>query len=332
MYLPRRLWLSRILKNSATIDTRDRRVIVILSTDTEFDPPSGDGSWWTRSSTTGLLDGLQRFLEICVRYGTPATFFCEGKLVEELPNLFRDLARSHEIGCHSYNHEWLGTRPPPKWIPHWENLAILSTAEKAKVLRRAVNSITKVIGNEPRSFKAPFNSIDHPSTLSMLERTGFNSDSSLPSYDMESFVRPIHPAPPHHPSSRSLWQEGNMALLEVPYSIRPHPRLFHPLQTPEETLDTVRRAVELALEDFELKCKLDSLSGRELSLLHVTSHPRDFSDTGRWRGDGTANVEGLVKYLDELMARYDVKFLTVTKFLRTWENEYCTFHSTQRPH
>jgi peptidoglycan/xylan/chitin deacetylase (PgdA/CDA1 family) len=317
------------MKYSADLDLRKHKVIVLLSSDTEFDPPPADGTW-TKRSTRSLLDGLPRFLDLCVEFGIPATLFCEGKLVIELPDLFRELASNHEIACHSYAHEWLGTRPPPWWIPHREEFAVLQPDEKARVLTRALESVERVIGRKPRSFKAPFNSVDHPATLALLDQVGFETDSSLPCYNTESLINPLYPTPTRHASMRNLWIDGTMRLIEVPFMIRPRPLLLHPFDIREEVVDTISRGMKLALESIEIQCRIDYLSGRDFSIAHITSHPWEFSEIKPWGGKGAANVSRLSRYLSELSSLYELEFLTVAEFTRTWENECCRWHSTRR--
>jgi peptidoglycan/xylan/chitin deacetylase (PgdA/CDA1 family) len=328
MYMPRLLWLSRTAKAGAHIEIENRKVIVIVSTDTEFDPPPDDGTWWKRP-TKGLLDGLPRFLDVCDGFNIPATFFCEGKLVEELPDLFKELGQNHEIGSHSYNHEWLGTKPPPRWIQCRSDFAVLTAEAKMKILKRGLEAIERAIGRKPFSFKAPFNSVDHPTTLAILNHLGFKADSSLPCYDNESFSHPLRPSPTRHTSELSLWNEGQMNLLEVPFSIRPRPLFLHPFDTREEIMDTVVKGMKLAMESVALQCKIDALAGRDISLVHVTSHPWEFSTLRPWGGDGTVNAKRLKAYLETLTSTYNTKFCTVHEFSTLWEAAYCDLHGSK---
>jgi peptidoglycan/xylan/chitin deacetylase (PgdA/CDA1 family) len=326
MYLPRRLSLLRAVKKTANLDLRQQKVIVVLSSDTEFDPPSKNGSWHHRS-TARLLDGIPRLLEICDEHKAPATLFSEGKLVEELQELFSDLAKRHEIGCHSFAHEWLGSKRPPRWIPRNDELPVLSSGAKAEILKRAADRIEEAIGKRPRAFKAPFNSIDQPSTLHLLEQAGFETDSSLPCYNAETYRIPLAPAPTRHASESSLWAEGRMRLIEVPFMIRPRPLLFHPFDIREEIMDTVSRGMKIALESVDVQCRLDAISGRDTSLLHITSHPWEFSDIGSSIGYGDRNSRNLDKFLEEVTALYHVEFLTVSGFVKMWDEVCCRMHS-----
>jgi len=330
MYLPHRLWLSQIMKGSANLCLEDQKIFALISSDTEFDPPSGSETWETRSMEA-TLEGMPRLLELCDRFRAPATLFCEARLVEALPDEFRDLSRSHEIGCHSFNHEWLGIRPPPRLVPRRQELGVLSAQAKVRVFRHAKKSIENVIGKEIRSFKAPFNSIDHVSTLSLLEKAGFNSDSSLPCYNDVSFRHPMRPASCRHVSAADQWRQGEMRLIEVPFTVRPLPNFWHPFDTREEVMDMVGKRLRLALEFVELQCRIDSLSGRHFSVIHATSHPWEFSKAVPGGGDGKRNCKRLETFFDRLVAKRDVEFLTVSQFVNIWEREQCPLHASRLP-
>jgi peptidoglycan/xylan/chitin deacetylase (PgdA/CDA1 family) len=329
MYQPQRLWLSQIVKKSAGFHTKDRRIIAILSSDTEFDPPPVNGTWKKRS-TKGFLEGLPRLLEVCDHYGAPATLFCEARLVEEFPDEFRDLSRGHEIGCHSYNHEWLGMRLPPRLLSQRGEFPILPTGRKEMILAHAKRAIGQAVGRQPRSFKAPFNSVDHVSVLSLLEKIGFDSDSSLPYYNDESFSHPLCPSPCRHVSPVNLWNPGAMHLLEVPFTVRPHPMFWRPFSTREDLLDVMRRSIKLALECVELQCRIDMLAGGIISVVHVTSHPWEFSDVIPTEGYGKDTAKMLRAFFDRLMSMYNVEFLTVSDFTDMWEKDWCPSHSSKR--
>jgi peptidoglycan/xylan/chitin deacetylase (PgdA/CDA1 family) len=307
------------------METRGRKVVVVLSSDTEFDPPE-DSIRWNDRSTRSLLDGLPRLIELCNDFDATVTLFCEGKLVQSMPELFKELSRRHEIGCHSFAHEWLGVRPPPNWIPHREELPVLSTDAKVELLKGAIEVTEKAIGRRPQSFKAPFNSIDSPSTFRILDEVGFSVDSSLASYNTNSFVHPINPTPTRHTSTQDLWTEGKMHLIELPFTIRPRPLALHPFNVREALTQTISRSMRLALETVDMQCRIDVLSGRDLSVVHFASHPWEFSEIPPWGGNGRENAENLADFLHALLDTYDVEFMTVKDFVSRWENDACTFH------
>lgn len=317
-----------MIKKTAHLDLREQEVAVLLSSDTEYDPPLNNRPWRSRS-TVRLFDGLPRLQDICDRHNAPATLFCEGKLVAEFPEFFNELAKRHEIGCHSFAHEWLGTRPPPRWIPRKEELAILSPDAKARTLIRATESIEKAINRRPKSFKAPFNSIDHPSTLALLEQIGFETDSSLPCYNSTTFTPSFSATPTRHVSLSNLWTEGKMELVEVPFMVRPRPLFFHPFDIREEVMDTVSRGMKLALESVDLQCRIDMLSGRKISPVHITSHPWEFSQIGPEGRKGELNAGNLEAFLQRITTLYDTKFLTMIDFVEKWEEQCCRIHSSK---
>jgi peptidoglycan/xylan/chitin deacetylase (PgdA/CDA1 family) len=324
-YLPQKLWLQRAFKSTGHLDMRDRKVIVLLSSDTEFDPPWGSATW-NRRSTTALLDGLPRIVDLCDRHSISATFFCEGRLVKELPGVFRDLGVHHEIGCHSFAHEWLGVRPPYGWIQRREEFPILPVGRKITILRDAARCIREAVGQEPKAFKAPFNSVDHPSTLRLLDQVGFETDSSLPNY-FESYARPLRPTPCRHASEEDLWADGKMRLVEVPFMIRLQPLFLHPFSSYEDALETISKDLDVALNSVDAHCRIDSFFGRTHSVVHVSSHPWEFSDLVPRGLGGGKNIRQLDTYLDELSRRYDLEYLTVSEFRQAWEREYCRLHS-----
>ena len=79
------------------MNTGNQKLIILLSSDTEFDPPIAYETWKNRSSRA-TLDGMPTLLELCDRYNAPATLFCEAKLVEQLPDMFREIARERIRG------------------------------------------------------------------------------------------------------------------------------------------------------------------------------------------------------------------------------------------
>jgi peptidoglycan/xylan/chitin deacetylase (PgdA/CDA1 family) len=275
------------------------------------------------------MGGLPRFLEVCDQNSAKATFFSEATLVHGLPHLFQDLATHHEIGCHSYDHEWLGVKMPPRSIPFKEELRTLTREEKTAALRKSSQLIADIVGKAPKAFKAPFNSIDDPSLYSALEQAGFDTDSSLPSCNSESFSWSLGSAPTRHVFANHLWREGEMRLVEVPFTNRPQPLLFHPYDTREEILETVSVSMDLAIRTLNIQLGIDELAGRDFTLVHVTSHPWEFSTKGCYGIDGKTHARNLARYLDELRCRHDVEFLTVREYARKWENRYCPLHSIQ---
>jgi peptidoglycan/xylan/chitin deacetylase (PgdA/CDA1 family) len=247
--------------------------------------------------------------------------------VATMPDLFRNLPAKCEIGCHSYAHEWLGVGPPTRGIPQRYDLKILTAEAKVRVVRLAVDSIARITGRIPRSFRAPFGSVDTPTMLQLLSEVGFKTDSSLPCYHnltLGGFVE----SPTHHTSEYDLWNDGMMQMIEVPCTV--NPRLMpYPFETNEGVLQWLARDVRSALERVDVQCRLDSLSGRSYTVVHITSHPWEFSEAISQKGCGEMTAKRLSIFLDELSARYDVRYLTVSQFAEKWEKQYCNAHSVK---
>ena len=83
--------------------------------------------------------------------------------LQKFPSLFRKLAKKHEIALHGYMHE------------RWD---ILSRQEKENKLEKAVKIYKKIIGKNPKGFRAPQFSADFE-LLELLEKKGFEYDSSI---------------------------------------------------------------------------------------------------------------------------------------------------------
>jgi peptidoglycan/xylan/chitin deacetylase (PgdA/CDA1 family) len=114
---------SSVFGKSVYRGVRDRRSVAL----TFDDGPS--------ESTPELLDLLGEF-------GVPATFFLCGENVRRLPRVARETARrGHEIGNHSYSHDWFCLR---------------STGFIREQLTRAQQTITEATGAAPVFFRAPY--------------------------------------------------------------------------------------------------------------------------------------------------------------------------------
>lgn len=195
--------------------------------------------------------------------------------------------------------------------------------DKENALRRAIGAIQDATGRRPLSFKAPFNSIDDPSTLQLLDRLGFVTDSSLPCFNHES--NSLLPTPVRHSNRSNLWIEGDENLIEIAHFVRARLMFFHPFDLGESVTQLLSRGTKPALEDVDLLCRMDTLLGKGSSVLHLSSHPWEFSEL-----DGEKNKAGtqrLVGYLSELMHRFDVEFLTMTEFAAKWEKQSCHKHA-----
>ncbi|MFC1590158.1 polysaccharide deacetylase family protein [Candidatus Omnitrophota bacterium] len=174
----------------------------IFTCDTEFTPPWHSGSWGNQERET-FKEGLRNIKNILAQYGVRGTFYCQGVMVEEFPEIIRDLAKVHLIGSHGYNHENYGGRLQEAFFTE-EAMPLGDKEKKLELLERCKDVHKRIVGYSPEVFCAPFNSIDCD-LLSILEKTGFKVDSSFNNYRLGL------------PSK--LFKPESFDLFELPFSV-----------------------------------------------------------------------------------------------------------------
>jgi polysaccharide deacetylase family protein (PEP-CTERM system associated) len=146
-----------------------------------------------------VADNTLRTLDLFARKGVRGTFFLLGKVVEENPNLVREIAAAgHEIGCHSYRHQCV-----------WR----LSPDEFREDTRRAVRLIEDAGGSSVAGYRAPTFSIVRRTlwALEILLEEGFTYDASVFPIHHDTYGMPQAPRFPFQ------WEfEGGRTLVEIP--------------------------------------------------------------------------------------------------------------------
>ncbi|MDR1404052.1 MAG: polysaccharide deacetylase family protein [Candidatus Methanoplasma sp.] len=104
--------------------------------------------------------GLDILLEILRDAGVKATFFAEGRTLE---NVSAKGLSEHEVGVHGYDHE---------------DMTSMSGQEIRECLGRAVRSVRVAAGRDPVSFRAPYMKINE-TVLGILPEFGIRYDSSM---------------------------------------------------------------------------------------------------------------------------------------------------------
>ena len=147
----------------------DARVAVLFSFDVDTET-----SWLRNGDTNvgGLSQGqygsrvaLGRILELLDEHEIPATFFGPAVSFSLAPDMIPAIQASgrHEIGVHGWIHE---------------RNAELPREDEERLLRRAVERMTQLMGDRPVGYRAPsWNFSDN--TLDLLLEMGFLYDSSL---------------------------------------------------------------------------------------------------------------------------------------------------------
>ncbi len=108
---------------------------------------------------------VQRFCELFAALRMPATFFVIGRDAGIAPQaLRRAAAEGHEIGSHSFAHDYALSRLPRAAI-----------SEDLVAAERAIDEAT---GKKPRGFRAPGYTLS-PALLDVVRERGYAYDSSL---------------------------------------------------------------------------------------------------------------------------------------------------------
>ena len=152
-------------------------------------------------STSRLEVGLDRLIALLDRHDVRATFFVLGVVAERFPRRVAELASmGHEIGCHSYAHEFIYRQSPDDF---------------RKDVRRARSVIGDAAGMEPRGYRAPYFSIRRDSmwALDVLAEEGFSYDSSIFPVRNDRYGIPGSPRQPYDVG------EANPRLREVPITV-----------------------------------------------------------------------------------------------------------------
>jgi len=150
------------------------RVAVCLSFDVDNESyllARGETSQTTLSAADfGAETGLARILQLLDRYQVPASFFIPAVSAIIHPQMIPAILKSgrHEIGVHGWIHESL---------PDIDN-----EAEEERLLKQAIEYLTKQTGRRPVGYRAPsweFSAY----TLDLIRKHGFLYDSSLMAMD-----------------------------------------------------------------------------------------------------------------------------------------------------
>jgi peptidoglycan/xylan/chitin deacetylase (PgdA/CDA1 family) len=147
------------------------RCAVMLSFDFDAETlwTSRDSANWKRPGVLsqgkyGAKLGVPKVLETLEDAGVPATFFVPGWTAENHTGRVEAiLARGHEIGHHSYLHEWIDPEDP--------------AAEEAE-LDKGLEALAKTVGVVPKGYRSPAGETSDNMVRLLTER-GFLYDSSM---------------------------------------------------------------------------------------------------------------------------------------------------------
>lgn len=126
---------------------KDFAVALSFDVDGELLWTARDESYWNRKvlmsqGQYGIKEGVPRILRLLKKYGLKATFFVPGYIADTYPQLVQTICEDgHEIGHHSYWHDWP------------ENYQSYDAEEESFV--KAIEALEKVTGKKPRGYRSP---------------------------------------------------------------------------------------------------------------------------------------------------------------------------------
>lgn len=146
----------------------------------------------------GAEVGAPRLLKLFEKHDIKTTWCIPGHTVDTFTNICKEVVSSgHEVAHHGYVHE---------------NPTNLSREEEEKVMEMGLESLDK-IGVKPRGYRSPYWDFS-PNTLSILEKYGFDYDSSL----MGNDLHPYWPRPVEVHSDKANLFGKESSVLEIPVS------------------------------------------------------------------------------------------------------------------
>jgi len=170
-----------------------------------------------RVTVRGIAEGLPVYLDALQSLEIPYDLFVSGEIVGELSSEVFGGDGLAALGSHGLTHE--------PGVRSYLNRKTRPVIEHE--LREATERIRSRFGSSPSHFRAP-NFSTSAQTISVLERLGYRSDSSiLPGRRVRRWrTLPVldhrnAPLDPYHPDPLSILQEGSSSILEIPVTPNP---------------------------------------------------------------------------------------------------------------
>lgn len=173
----------------------------------------------------GAVSGLPRVLALLDRHAVPATFFIPAVSAMLHPQVVSEILKRdrHEIATNGWMHESLP--------------ALDSAMEEERLLRQAVEYLTKVTGRRPVGYRAPGWAYSHH-TITLIRQFGFLYESSLMAMD-----EPYEVVSNGQPTGVVALPTG-WTLVEAPY-----PRHTGTLPSPELVFQLFRDEFDVAYQE-----------------------------------------------------------------------------------
>jgi peptidoglycan/xylan/chitin deacetylase (PgdA/CDA1 family) len=148
----------------------------------------------------GVKKGIPPILDVLDELDIHCTFNILANIIDDNFDVLKQIkTRSHEIGCHSYDHE---------------ALAFLSNEEIHWRVEKATQVIQKKFGERPITFRAPY-LLGNTFLIKTLDEFHYLLDSSyLIAHHRTQIL-------PYHPSENDWTSKGDLHILELPVSADP---------------------------------------------------------------------------------------------------------------
>lgn len=160
-------------------------------------------------------EALPMVLALYKKYNVKATFFCQGSMIAQHPEIVEMIEREgHEVACHGWVHD--------------SNKAfdVLSVTEQVEHLKRAKETIDKLAKEPVVSFRAPALRVNEE-TVEALLKAGYTYDSSVAPQRLDAFMslgskKKLQwigaPRSIYETASNNLARAGQSGITEVPVS------------------------------------------------------------------------------------------------------------------
>ncbi|KAL9601875.1 MAG: hypothetical protein Q9219_002228 [cf. Caloplaca sp. 3 TL-2023] len=183
------------------MSSRKHRVRIVLSVDFDAisahlgtgkhpDNNMADYSAGVFAGKVGALRLLRLFKRLDL--ADKMTWFIPGHSMETFPAEVKQISESGcEIGLHGYSHE---------------GAYQMTKQQESDVLRKCIDLATQLTGKKPVGYRAPLYQI-RETTIPLLEKYGFEYDSSLTHHDSQPYKLPLTPpiVPPDFSQPADSW-------------------------------------------------------------------------------------------------------------------------------
>ncbi|MGW8042974.1 polysaccharide deacetylase family protein [Staphylococcus shinii] len=210
-----------------------------------------------------------RLLKLFDKYGIKTTWCIPGHTADTFPTICKQIVQNgHEVAHHGYVHE---------------NPTTKSYEEEDKVIAMGLESLKK-IGVTPRGYRSPYWDFS-PNTLSILEKHGFEYDSSL----MANDLHPYYPRPVEVNSDKAnvLKKESNILELPVSWYLDDFPAAEY-INGKQEGMNSVEDIYKRWTSIFDYACE-----NKEGACFILTIHPQTSG-----RAHMIQMLEKLINYMD----------------------------------